>query len=240
MLKVENLSVIIEDKLVLKNIDLEIPSGETHILFGPNGSGKTSLIMAILGYPQYKVKEGRILFEGTDITAASIEERAKLGIGMAYQNAPVIKGLSLQKLVDIIKKPDVDLTPFIEKLRMQNLLHRDINLGFSGGEKKRSELLQLLAQNPHFLFLDEPESGVDIENMDIMGKVLGDFLERHQVKKRKKSGLVITHTGYILDYVNADKGYILIDGEMICSGNPYQMFEMIKVKGFKECASCHM
>jgi len=124
------------------------------------------------------------------------------------------------------------LTPFIEKLRMQNLLHRDINLGFSGGEKKRSELLQLLAQNPNFLFLDEPESGVDIENMDIMGKVLGDFLERHQVKKRKKSGLVITHTGYILDYVNADKGYILIDGEMICSGNPYQMFEMIKVKRF--------
>lgn len=240
MLKIENLTVAIEDKPVLRNINAEIPTGETHILFGPNGSGKTSLIMALLGYPKYKVQEGKITFNGADITHATIEERALLGVGMAFQNAPVIKGLSLQTLIDVIKKPGVDLTPFIEKLRMNDLLHRDVNRGFSGGEKKRSEILQLLAQNPSFLCLDEPESGVDIENMDIMGKVLGRFLERDQVKKRTKSGLIITHTGYILDYVNADKGYILIEGELICSGNPYQIFEMIKEKGFKECASCQL
>ncbi|HCL57814.1 MAG TPA: ABC transporter ATP-binding protein [Spirochaetia bacterium] len=238
MLEIKNLSVEIENKKVLNNINLKIPEGETHILFGPNGSGKTSLIMTIIGYPQYKVTGGSILFKGEDITSKSIEYRAKMGIGLAYQNPPVIKGLPLKKLVGLIQKENFKLEAYIDNLKMRELYEREINLGFSGGEKKRSELLQILAQNPDFLFLDEPESGVDIENMDIMGKVLAKFLEREHIKKRKKSGLIITHTGYILDYMNADKGYILIDGHIGCDGNPYQIFEKIKTKGFQECNSC--
>lgn len=238
MLELKNLSVSIEGKPVLKNINLTIPEGETHILFGPNGSGKTSLIMTIIGFPQYKVTEGKIIFKGEDVTEQSIEYRAKKGLGIAFQNPPVIKGLKLRKMVELLKSEEMDIEPFIEKLRMEELIDRDINLGFSGGERKRSELLQILAQNPGFLFLDEPESGVDIENMDIMGKVLGEFLQRNRVKNRDKSGFIITHTGYILEYVNADKGYILIDGQTVCEGNPYRIFKNIQEKGFKECAAC--
>ena len=123
---------------------------------------------------------------------------------------------------------------------MENLIEREVNLGFSGGERKRSEIMQILAQNPGFLFLDEPESGVDLENMDIIGRVLADFLQRHSIKNRKKAGLIITHTGYILNYVNADKGFILMEGKIMCRGNPYQIFEKIKSKGFKECELCPM
>lgn len=238
MLEIQNLSVGIENKVVLRNVNLTVPEGETHILFGPNGSGKTSLIMTIIGYPQYKVLEGKILFKGEDITHKSIEYRAKLGLGIAYQNPPVIKGLVLKHLIELLKREDFPLNTYIEKLNMHYLIDRDINLGFSGGERKRSEIMQILAQDPSFLFLDEPESGVDIENMDIMGRVLADFLQRHQVKNRRKSGLFITHTGYILEYINADKGYILLDGKMLCAGNPYQIFETIKKKGFKECSAC--
>lgn len=238
MIELQDLSVGIENKVVLNNVSLSIPDGETHILFGPNGSGKTSLIMSIMGYPQYKVLGGKIIFKGEDVTNKSIEYRAKLGIGIAYQNPPVIKGLVLRKLVELLKKENFNMEGFIKKLNMQKLIDREINMGFSGGERKRSEMLQILAQDPSLLFLDEPESGVDIENMDIMGKAIADFLERHQVRHRKKSGLFITHTGYILEYINADKGYILVDGKIMCSGNPYQIFETIKKKGFKECTSC--
>lgn len=238
MLEIQGLSVAIHGKTVLKNINLTIPAGETHVLFGPNGSGKTSLIMSLMGYPQYQIVSGKIVFKGEDLTHAGIEERAKMGLGIAYQNPPVIKGLVLSKMLSLIQKDSRSLESMIEKLRMESLVHREVNLGFSGGERKRSELLQILAQNPSFLFLDEPESGVDIENMDIMGKVLAHFLERDKVKSRNKSGLVITHTGYILEYMNADRGHILIDGEMVCSGNPYQIFQSIQAKGFKECARC--
>lgn len=240
MLEVQNLSVGIEDKVIFEDVSLSIPQGETHILFGPNGSGKTSLIMSIIGYPQYKILSGKIIFKGEDITNASIEHRAKLGVGLSYQNPPVIKGLPLKRLINLLAQEDFDMDKNIERLRMQDLISRDINLGFSGGEKKRSELMQILAQNPSFLFLDEPESGVDIENMDIMCKALADFLQRRKIKNRNKSGFIITHTGYILDYVNADKGYIMIDGKIVCSGNPYQIFETIKSKGFKECSACHL
>lgn len=238
MLKIKDLSVSIYGKNVLNKVSLTIPKGETHILFGPNGSGKTSLIMALMGYPQYQITGGSVFFNNQDITQAKIEERAQLGLGIAYQNPPVIKGLVLSKMLEIIQKKSENLDFMVQELKMENLIHREVNLGFSGGERKRSELLQILAQNPSFLFLDEPESGVDIENMQIMGKVLARFLERQKVKAKEKSGLIITHTGYILDYMNADKGYILIDGEIVCSGNPYQIFESIQAKGFKECAQC--
>ncbi len=133
MLEIKNLSVAIGKKIVLKNINLEIPNGETHILFGPNGSGKTSLVMTIVGYPQYEIVEGNILFKGKDITKASIDQRAIEGLGIAYQNPPVIKGLKLEKMINIIKEQKSDMAEFIEKLKMEDLIHRDVNLGFSGG-----------------------------------------------------------------------------------------------------------
>jgi len=116
---------------------------------------------------------------------------------------------------------------------LENHLFRDINLNFSGGEMKRSELFQLMLQNPDLLLLDEPESGVDIENIGIMGKILDNYL-----KNEGKSALIITHTGYILDYVKAERGCVLIDGKFWCVGNPKEMFESIRESGYEKCKVC--
>jgi len=248
MLLIEDLQVEIEGKTILQNINLEIKPGETHILFGPNGSGKTSLLMTIMGYPQYKVTHGKIFFKGVDITNKSINERAKLGIGMSYQRPPTIHGLKTRQLVQICAGKDVDAESLARQVNFENFLERDINAGFSGGEIKRSELLQLMAQNPDLLLFDEPESGVDMENIALVGKVIAKLLgktaahdERSilQVKKeRTKMGLIITHTGYILNYLPADRGHILYQGVIGCNGVAGELLQCVSEQGYEECVRC--
>ncbi|HOJ49386.1 MAG TPA: ATP-binding cassette domain-containing protein [Spirochaetota bacterium] len=241
MLEIIDLSVSIDNKILLENINIKIPQGENHILFGPNGSGKTSLLMSIIGFPQYKVISGKIIFNGNDITNLSIDERARLGIGIVYQNPPGIKGLMLNNFVNKLEeKYGTKLYSYVDKLKMNELIDRELNINFSGGEKKKSEILQILTQNPDFIMLDEPEAGVDVENINLIGNILKEFLDRKKIKNRKKSSFIITHTGYILDYLSADKGYILINGKIVCEGNPYRIFELIKEKGFKECQLCKL
>lgn len=239
MLQVKDLWVDIEDKTVLKGINLEIPYGETHILFGKNGSGKSTLLMTIMGFARYRVRQGTIYFQGRDITHAPTSERARLGLGLAFQRPPTIRGV---KTADILRAcagdrvsyqalaAAYDFTPFLE---------REINYGFSGGEIKRSELLQLLAQDPALVMLDEPESGVDMENLQVVGEIIGKLLQKDRRRpRREKSGLIITHTGFILDYVNADTGYIMMDGRLLCSGNPREILDHIKKFGYVECEKC--
>jgi len=249
MLIIEDLKVCLGDKEILKNINLEIQTGETHILFGPNGSGKTSLLMTIMGYPQYKVTGGKIVFKGEDITRMPINERAKLGIGMSYQRPPTINGVKTSQMVDICSNVAVDARALAEQVNFTDFLDRDINAGFSGGEIKRSELLQLMAQDPSLLLFDEPESGVDLENMVLIGNVIGKLLERDFVRfdrksqrerraERTKMGLIITHTGFILDYITADKGQVLYQGEMTCSTNAREIFRCISQVGYQECIKC--
>nr|HID60000.1 ABC transporter ATP-binding protein [Desulfobacterales bacterium] len=249
MLLVEDLRVKIGDREVLRHIDLEILPGETHILFGPNGSGKTSLLMTIMGFPQYRVVGGRILFKGEDITGLPVNERAKLGIGMSYQRPPTIHGLSTRQVVEICGKGKADVEKLAEKINFSEFLERDVNLGFSGGEIKRSELLQLMAQDPELFLFDEPESGVDLENISLIGNAINDLLQRDfkvhpektrkQLKEeRKKMGLIITHTGFILDYVTADKGEVLYEGELTCKTNPREIFLCISEVGYEECVRC--
>jgi len=126
-----------------------------------------------------------------------------------------------------------------EALALGSFLDRDVNHGFSGGEIKRSELLQLAAQDAELILLDEPESGVDLENICLMGKTINRLLQKDvHHKNRTKSGLIITHTGYILDYVEADRGCVLIDGKFICRGNPRELFKDIQMTGYRECALC--
>ena len=145
MLKIEDLQVKIGDKEVLKHIDLEIQPGETHILFGPNGSGKTTLLMTIMGYPQYRITAGKIFFKGQDITDMPINERARLGIGMSFQRPPTIHGLKTRQMIQICGDgQQVDVEALAVKMNFTDFLDRDINAGFSGGEIKRSELLQLM------------------------------------------------------------------------------------------------
>jgi Fe-S cluster assembly ATP-binding protein len=228
MIEVKNLTVSIEDKRVLKDVNLHIAQGETIVLLGPNGSGKTSLLKTIIGIPEYKVESGRILFKSEDITELTIDERARLGIGIAFQRPPAVRGVKEEKINE-----------FAQKLNLLNFLERDINLGFSGGEIKRSELLQLLAQNPMFIMLDEPDSGVDLVSINLVGKVINELLEKEKMaSKRTKAGLIITHAGYILDYVNADRGCIMLNGTVICSGNPRDLLEDIRTKGYEGCVRC--
>ena len=148
MLKIDDLQVTLDNKEILKHIDLEIHPGETHILFGPNGSGKTSLLMTIMGYPQYKVVAGKIFFKGEDITHMPINERAQMGIGMSYQRPPTINGLKTRQMVKLCAEHEVDEKNLAKQVNFEEFLDRDVNAGFSGGEIKRSELLQLMAQTP--------------------------------------------------------------------------------------------
>ncbi|MBW2566313.1 MAG: ATP-binding cassette domain-containing protein [Deltaproteobacteria bacterium] len=228
---------------------MEIHQGETHILFGPNGSGKTSLLMTIIGYPQYKVTGGKMVFKGEDITHMPIDERAQLGIGVSYQRPPTINGVKTKQMVQICAKEDVDAEALAAKVNFSEFLERDINAGFSGGEIKRSELLQLMAQDADLLLFDEPESGVDLENISLIGNAISELLQRDFKLNREKSqrklheertkmGLIITHTGFILDYVTADRGQLLYNGELTCASNPREIFTCISEVGYEECVRC--
>ena len=249
MLQVEDLEVTLADKKILKHIDLEIHPGETHILFGPNGSGKTSLLMTIMGYPQYRVTGGKIVFKGEDITHMPIDERAKLGIGVSYQRPPAINGVKTRQMVEICAAGEVDAQALAAKVNFSEFLDRDINVGFSGGEIKRSELLQLMAQDADLLLFDEPESGVDLENISLIGNAISTLLQRdfrvnaektrkELQQERTKMGLIITHTGFILDYVTADRGQVLFDGMLTCTSNPREIFKCISRVGYEECVRC--
>jgi Fe-S cluster assembly ATP-binding protein len=240
MLQVKNLYVNVGDKEVLHDINLQIDDGETHVLLGPNGSGKTTLLMTLMGYSNYTVTKGTITYNGEDVTNMHANERAKRGIGMLFQRPPTISGLKLGKMLTAISRTKQENIPEMAKsVHMDNFLERDINKGFSGGEIKRSEVLQLMIQNPDFVMLDEPESGVDLENISLIGTTIGTLLEKDKHRaNRKKSGLVITHTGYILDYLDADKGHVMCDGQIRCHGNPREILKDIKQRGYKVCLEC--
>ena len=251
MLRIEDLHVKIGDREVLRGINLHIAENETFILFGPNGSGKTTLLMTLMGFGNYEITSGRILFRGQDITHASIYERARLGIGMSFQRPPTIHGLKTRHLVTMCARGrEIDVEGMAQKLNKDPFLDRDINAGFSGGEIKRSELLQLMAQNPYLLLFDEPESGVDLENMKLIGATVRDVLsggiepnpvtskKQQRVRKRPVSGLIITHTGYILEYVNADRGQVLYNGHLCCEANPRDILDHISQYGYQECVRC--
>jgi len=249
MLIIEDLQVEIAGKTILEHIDMEIKPGETHALLGPNGSGKTSLLMTIMGYPQYKVTGGKITFKGVDIIHLPINERAQLGIGMSYQRPPTIHGVKTRQMIQICAREAINAEELARRVDFADFLDRDINAGFSGGEIKRSELLQIMAQNPDLMLFDEPESGVDLENIALVGNTIAALLQKEfahtetkslvQMKhERTKMGLIITHTGFILDYVPADKGHVLYNGVLSCTGNPGEIFKCISELGYEECVRC--
>ncbi|WP_029894239.1 ABC transporter ATP-binding protein [Desulfohalovibrio reitneri] len=250
MLQIENLHVKIGETEVLKGLDLTIKDGETFILFGPNGSGKTSLLMTLMGFAGYEVTKGKIVYNGEDITSMSTDERARRGIGMSFQRPPTIHGLPTRKLVQLAARdPDADIEALAAKVNMTHLLDRDVNAGLSGGEIKRSELLMLMAQDPGLVLFDEPESGVDLENMALIGGAVREMLQGEskprpdktlqELKKAEAtSGLIITHTGYILDYVNADRGQVLYNGVLCCEARPRDILEHIRNYGYQECVRC--
>lgn len=249
MLKIEGLAVSVAGRPILHDVNLEIKAGQVHALFGPNGTGKSSLIGAIMGFPRYQITAGRIWFKGADITEAPVYERARAGIGVMIQRPPNVKGLSVRQMVAICSNGRADTDALAQRLNMNDFLERNVNEGFSGGEIKRSELLQLMAQQPELLLLDEPESGVDIENIALVGEAANLILARghadghdasmkNRRTARTQAGLIITHTGHILQYVPADIAHVMYKGTLSCSGNPQEMLQCIHHRGYEECIRC--
>ncbi|MDI6692133.1 MAG: ABC transporter ATP-binding protein [Anaerosomatales bacterium] len=241
LLVVEDLHVEVGDREILRGVDLVIAEGETHVLLGPNGGGKTTLLNTIVGLPGYRVTEGRILFKGVDLAGLAIDERARMGIGVAFQRPPAVRGIKLRQLIEVAADGRFDeamLADLVGELSLENMIDRDVNMGFSGGEMKRSEMAQLLAQAPDLTLFDEPESGVDLDNIAVVGATMTRLLKAERAGMSKRSGLIVTHTGHILEYVNADVGHVLYGGRLACRGNPRDLIDEISRHGYDKCVEC--
>lgn len=241
LLEVKNLTVKVEGKEILKNLTFNLKEGKSHILFGPNGSGKTTLISTLMGLPGYDVVSGQIFFRGTDITNKTVDERAKLGIIVSFQNPPEITGVKLGDLLKLCsgKSATDEFTPEekvqIEAFRLTNFLNRDVNVGFSGGERKRSEILQLIFLKPQLLLLDEPDSGVDVESLKMISTAIQKYVE-----STGSSALIITHKGDIMEQIKASYGCILLSGQFHCFKDPMRIYDDIKSLGYEECVACRI
>jgi Fe-S cluster assembly ATP-binding protein len=238
LLEIVDLHVSVDNKEIIKGMNLQVKQGEVHVIFGPNGSGKSTLLNAIFHLPGYRIDQGEIRVKSQNIQEMSTDEIANLGIGMSFQHPPKIKGVTLQNFLGAINRSK-DLDQAIGTLSMDTFMERELNVGFSGGELKRAEILKLYAQNPDLLLIDEPESGVDFENIAIISKAINQILQKETpMKLRERSAIIITHTGHILNYIQADIGHVFMDGKIVCTGNPQTIMEDIKTVGFSGCAAC--
>jgi Fe-S cluster assembly ATP-binding protein len=238
-LYVEGLTVKVEGRVLLKDLTFTLKEGKSHILFGPNGSGKTTLISALMGLTGYEVVSGQITFQGVNIINKSVDERARMGIIVGFQNPPEITGVKLGDMLKLClgKATSDEFSPEetaqIEAFRLTPFLNRDVNLGFSGGERKRSELLQMIFLKPKLLLLDEPDSGVDVESLRLISTEIQKYIERSG-----HSTLIITHKGDVLEYIKASYGCILLNGQFHCFKNPMCIYKEIKKLGYEECVAC--
>lgn len=238
MLEIKDLHVRVGDKKVLSGINLSVRKGEIHAVMGPNGSGKTSLAFAIVGHPRYNLEKGEIIFEGQVINDLKPNERAKLGIFLAFQNPQEIPGVPLGKFLWSIGGSDKKFSDFTRELKekMNNLkipeefMRRELNKGFSGGEKKRVEILQSLILSPKLYILDEVDSGLDVDSL----KVVSESITRSM--SREKAIIIITHYPRILNYMKPDFVHILFQGKIVMSGD-YSLANEIEDKGYERVLS---
>ena len=240
LLKVKNLHVDVEDKQILHGVNLEIGKGETHVLMGPNGTGKSTLGYALMGNPRYTVREGEIWFDGKNITDEAVNERAKAGIFLSFQNPLEVPGVTLssfirnaleQKTGKRIRLWDFkkELERSMEILQMDpSYAERDLNVGFSGGEKKKAEILQLLMLKPSLAILDETDSGLDVDAV----RTVSAGIEEYQ-KNCKGSLLIITHSTKILESLTVDYTHVMVEGKIIETGDA-SLVDKINESGFAE------
>jgi len=242
-LEVINLSVKVRDKLVLKNVSLTVDYGTIHAVMGPNGSGKSSLAYAIMGREGYEVVSGDIRLDGESILSLETFERALKGIYIGMQDPPVVPGVRLSTLIIAAlnkRSGEVELTKIRNPrvVRDMNvvasgiglnieLLQREVNVGFSGGERKRSELLQAILLEPKIAILDEPDSGLDIDGIKKVAEYIGDL------RSRGKAVMLITHYARLLQYVKPDVVTVLLDGEVIARGDSKLAF-LVEERGYNE------
>ena len=217
LLEVKDLSVNVEEQQILRGINLNIGKGETHVLMGPNGAGKSTLGYTIMGNPKYSVTGGEIIFNGKNIVDEEVNVRAKDGIFLSFQNPIEIPGISLS---NFIKKA-------MEVLDMdESYAERDLNVGFSGGEKKKAEILQLLMLKPSLAILDETDSGLDVDAVRTVSKGVCEYQ-----KDKEGSLLIITHNTKILESLHVDYTHVLVDGKIVTTGGA-ELVEEINNNGF--------
>ena len=238
LLNIENLHVSVEDKEILKGIDLKINKGEVHVVMGSNGSGKSTLMNTIMANPIYEVTEGKIEFEGEDITEESVDKRARRGIFMSFQHPDEIPGVKLNDFLRISeeqisgKKPSIlsynkKLEKEMEDLKLaSDYASRYVNVGFSGGERKKSEILQMKMLNPKLALLDETDSGLDVDAVRIVSKGIKDYLSEDNAV------VIITHHRELLANIKADYVHILKDGKILETGDD-SLMDKIEEEGYE-------
>ena len=239
LLKITGLHVSVGDKEILHGVDLTVNSDETHVLMGPNGTGKSTLGYAITGNPAYTVTEGDIVFGGESIVDMPVNERAKKGIFLSFQNPLEVPGVTLSSFIrsalEQKTKTRLRLWDFKKKLAEtmklldmdESYADRDLNVGFSGGEKKKAEILQLLMLKPSLAILDETDSGLDVDAVRTVSK----GVEEYQ-KDKKGALLIITHSTRILESLHVDKTHVLVNGKIVASGDA-SLVDEINEHGFE-------
>ena len=240
LLEIQNLHVRVEEKEILHGVDLAVGQDETHVLMGPNGTGKSTLGYAITGNPTYSVTGGSIIFNGEDITELPVNERAKKGIFLSFQNPLEVPGISLSNFIRSALSArtgknvriwdfNKELQKAMEVLDMDpSYGFRDLNVGFSGGEKKKAEILQLLLLNPSLAILDETDSGLDVDAVRTVSKGIEEY-------QKSKDGalLIITHSTRILESLHVDKTHVLVDGRLVAEGDG-SLVDEINENGFEQ------
>ena len=240
LLSIKNLSVSTGDIKILKDISLEISAGETHVLMGPNGAGKSTLGYAIAGNPVYNINSGCILFDNNDITNEPADKRAAAGIFLSFQNPLEVPGITLANFIRTAYEQrtgeKVRLWPFRQELKKKMKLlemdesyaDRDLNVGFSGGEKKKAEILQLLMLKPKLAILDETDSGLDVDAVRTVSQGVKAYQD-----EIGGSLIIITHITRILEALKVDKTHVMVNGRLVHSGGP-ELVEEITQRGFED------
>lgn len=239
LLQIKDLSVNVEEKEILRGLNLTVNRGETHVLMGPNGAGKSTLGFTLMGNPRYEVTKGEILFHGKEIVGEPANQRAKDGIFLSFQSPVEVPGISLANFIRsaLEQRTGKRIRPWAFRKEMKKAMDilkmdesyadRDLNVGFSGGEKKKAEILQLLMLNPELAILDETDSGLDVDAVRTVS--LG--VEEYQ-KNRNGALLIITHSTKILEALKVDRTHVLVNGEIVEDGGPLLVQE-INESGFE-------
>tara|TARA_B100001057_G_scaffold291536_1_gene291560 strand:- start:7009 stop:7734 length:726 start_codon:yes stop_codon:yes gene_type:complete len=238
MLEIKNLHALVEDTKILKGVDLKINPGEVHAIMGPNGSGKSTLANVVMGNPVYEITEGKIIFEGKDITEEPVDNRAKLGMFLAFQYPESIPGVTIVNMLKtaLTNIEETEYTTLELRLKVAESMEqlglsadfaeRYLNEGFSGGERKRNEILQLAVLDPKLAILDETDSGLDVDGLRVVGEGVS------KLKNDDKGYLVVTHYQRLLEYIKPDFVHVFVDGKIVESGG-IKLSDKLETDGYE-------
>jgi Fe-S cluster assembly ATP-binding protein len=237
MLKIENLHVEIDGNEIVKGLDLEVSTGEIHAIMGPNGSGKSTLANVLMGHPRYEVTDGSVTFEGEDVLELEPDERARMGMFLAFQYPSEVPGVSvanfLRTAVNAVREEELSPMEMYkllqEKMAVMQMdpkfAERYLNEGFSGGEKKRNEILQMLMLEPRLAIMDETDSGLDIDALQVVARGV------NELRGPEFSAVIITHYQRILRYIQPDRVHVMLDGRLVTSGGR-ELADELEDKGY--------